>query len=772
MWEAFFCVRRMSVLLLRVLAQSARLAIFHCFLLFVIFPLPKIAEADPRLDLSLTDHVAQELLVKFRQGESSEKPIGKPVLHDRIEYKTVKYQVLKRHHFSHLGFEHWKLAENQRLIDVIKQLKADPDVLLVEPNYRRYPRNNRFISPETATELSNKRLSQIRLTELRASSAASVVTEPVVVIIDDAFDLSHVDLQNKFVFPFDARDSDQESLDFDPSPDICLDEDSGAIVNEVHGTQVMGVLAANGTVIKGASETRNIIPVRIGCNYTVSAELAAFNWAIEKNADIVNISYGGPQYSEFERDAILQLREKNTLVVAAAGNLQVSNDKIPDYPSSLDLPNIISVAALTPDNKLAPWSQYGQTSVDIAAPGGENDIATTYIDNQYVQTSGTSFSAPFVSGVAASLLSRHPTASVYDIKAAILASVAPLKGKDKARLVTDGYVDAMAAHDLLTQEAMPVFVIKAVYIDDLLGNRNSQVERGEITELVVVIENIWADADSLRSLLASPALGISGVTRENAPVPGNKTVELRFPVDFSAGMQVQDLMFTLDLTGTYAASTKKFAYQRHFTVNTGSLSIGESIQAALKKTDQNQDEVHYYYVHVSEELREKGDLVFNLEMRGATPTYNANLLAKFGGLPQFDFSSYENSTQSVLSDAVSEGTFVSANMGLLAEQLVFNNALAGTYYIAVVSSKDATVSNIEYRLAIQWRQKRPNSRVKVFGLGCSAGLLPDFDAGSGNDLDLISSNTLKHTDPVLPILLVLSFIALFVRGKSFSKRRV
>jgi len=133
---------------------------------------------------------------------------------------------------------------------------------------------------------------------------------------------------------------------------------------------------------------------------------------------------GGGGYSLALKDAILTANDAGILFVAAAGNSRKNTDRRPHYPSSYDVPNIISVAATDHNDALAGFSNYGPNSVDLGAPGVT--IGSTYPSNSYVYMSGTSMAAPHVAGAAALIMAENPTISVDVLKAKILDSIDPI----------------------------------------------------------------------------------------------------------------------------------------------------------------------------------------------------------------------------------------------------------------------------------------------------------------------------------------------------------
>jgi hypothetical protein len=103
----------------------------------------------------------------------------------------------------------------------------------------------------------------------------------------------------------------------------------------------------------------------LGSGYT-SDMIEAIDYASEKGAHIINLSWGGGGYSQALKDAI---DASSAIVVCAAGNDGQNNNDTPHYPSSYDSNNIISVAATDQNDNLASFSNYGDGPVDIGAPG-------------------------------------------------------------------------------------------------------------------------------------------------------------------------------------------------------------------------------------------------------------------------------------------------------------------------------------------------------------------------------------------------------------------
>jgi subtilisin family serine protease len=163
-----------------------------------------------------------------------------------------------------------------------------------------------------------------------------------------------------------------------------------------HGTMVAGL------VYRFAPKA-TLLPVKVldsnGTGHLWST-LEGIRYAIARGARVLNLSFGSAQNSQLLHNTIRQAWSMGVLVVASAGN---GNTNVPQYPAGY--PEALTVASLNNNNTKASFSNYG-SFVDVSAPGVF--IISTYWDGRYAAWSGTSFSAPMVSGAAALLLSAKP----------------------------------------------------------------------------------------------------------------------------------------------------------------------------------------------------------------------------------------------------------------------------------------------------------------------------------------------------------------------------
>jgi subtilisin family serine protease len=231
-----------------------------------------------------------------------------------------------------------------------------------------------------------------------------------------------------------------------------IDDDSNGIVDDVHGANfvsdngnpnddnghgshcagTIGGRGNNGVGVAGVNWQVKIMALKFlssnGSGYTSDA-IAAIEYAIAMknrgvNIRVLNNSWGGGSFSQSLRDAISASNNAGILFVAAAGNEANDNNSSPSYPASYNVANVISVAAVDRNGNLASFSNYGNTSVDLGAPGVS--ILSTVLGSNYSSFSGTSMAAPHVSGVAALVLSREPSLSLVDLKSRLLTTVKPL----------------------------------------------------------------------------------------------------------------------------------------------------------------------------------------------------------------------------------------------------------------------------------------------------------------------------------------------------------
>ena len=230
-----------------------------------------------------------------------------------------------------------------------------------------------------------------------------------------------------------------------------------------HGTGVAGILGAvtnNSAGGAGVAWHLRIMALKVfetgGGDATTTTDLMhAIRYADAEGVSISCFSWISAVKSRALEDVMGASPE---LFVAAAGNLGTSNDATPYYPAAYRLPNLITVAATDQNDRLAPFSNYGLTSVDLAAPGTGilvyacDDPGDGTVTCGYYHADGTSMAVPQVAGVAALVKSVNPSLTAPQIKTLLLTStdVLPsLAGKVNTSGRLDAYKAVLAAQDTL-----------------------------------------------------------------------------------------------------------------------------------------------------------------------------------------------------------------------------------------------------------------------------------------------------------------------------------
>jgi subtilisin family serine protease len=231
----------------------------------------------------------------------------------------------------------------------------------------------------------------------------------IVAVIDTGVDSSHPDLQGNLVPGYSPYDDS-----FDPK------DENG------HGTHCAGTIGARGdnaSGVAGVNWNVKVMPIRFmgpqGSGTTADA-IKGIDWAVEHGAKVLSNSWGGSGRSDQLLAAIERARDKGVLFIAAAGNESNDNDKNPTYPAAYKVDNMITVAASDRNEKLANFSNFGKTSVHLAAPGV--DIYSTYKGATYRSLSGTSMATPHVAGAAALLWGYRPELRYAEVRKRLLDS--------------------------------------------------------------------------------------------------------------------------------------------------------------------------------------------------------------------------------------------------------------------------------------------------------------------------------------------------------------
>ncbi len=391
------------------------------------------------------EHTPDEIIVKFKSGTSDERisvinSKNKVISAEKIVKKNLKADenkkadVAKKHGLDRIYL--LKLPKHTDMAEALNAYNANHDVEYAEPNYFFHvdltPNDPRFGS-------------LWGLTKIQAPEAWDIQTgssDIVVAVIDTGVNYNHVDLAanmwtNVGEIPGNGIDDDNNSYIDDTQGWNFYNNNSDTMDNLYpydHGTHCAGTIAGvgnNSIGVVGVSWNAKIMPIKfLGPSGGSSSDaVKAIQYAIDNGADIMSNSWGGSYYSAALEDAISAANAAGILFIAAAGNggydqIGDDTDVIPHYPSSYNLPNIISVAATNGYDGRAGFSNYGLVSVDLGAPGV--GITSTTPGNNYESWSGTSMATPHVAGAAALIMTQYPNITHNALKAKILDSVDPV----------------------------------------------------------------------------------------------------------------------------------------------------------------------------------------------------------------------------------------------------------------------------------------------------------------------------------------------------------
>ncbi len=275
----------------------------------------------------------------------------------------------------------------------------------------------------------------------------------IVAVIDTGIDYEHPDLKAniwtnmKELNGKKGVDDDGNGVIDDIHGYNAITEDGNALDDQGHGSHCAGTIGGagnNALGVAGVNWNTSLMAVKfLGADGSGSTETAikAIQYATKMGAKVMSNSWGGGGFSQALLDAISESNKAGALFVAAAGNSASNNDKLENYPSNYDLPNILAVSAIDNRGKLANFSSYGLKKVHIGAPG-VNILSTT--GGAYDSFSGTSMATPHVAGVAALVWGNDPKLTALELKARLIATAKPIASL-KGKVSSGGMVDAFAA---------------------------------------------------------------------------------------------------------------------------------------------------------------------------------------------------------------------------------------------------------------------------------------------------------------------------------------
>lgn len=322
----------------------------------------------------------------------------------------------------------FRIVGRRPVEDVQRELRADAAVRSAQPNFRYILQDQKTVVV-TEGDPAQYALAKLRLPEAHGLAHGNGV---IVAVIDSAIDADHPELAGSITASFDALDSKSEP--------------------HVHGTGIAGAIVAHARLM-GSAPSAKILAIRAFGVTQGTVESASFtilkslDYAAAHGAQIINMSFAGPKDALVSR-GIAAAAAKSIVMVAASGN---AGPKSPPLHPAADA-QVIAVSATDADDRLFAASNRG-SHVAVAAPGV--DIFLPAPNGKYQMTSGTSFSAAYISGLAALVLERRPTLTPAEVRAILTTSARDLGVPGRDDLFGAGEADACRAVQAVPENAVP-----------------------------------------------------------------------------------------------------------------------------------------------------------------------------------------------------------------------------------------------------------------------------------------------------------------------------
>ena len=355
--------------------------------------------------------VTNELVVEIDGAQSDAQAYELARRHGLVRLRSQNFPLIG----ATIGL--FRIADRRAAETVSRELAADANVRSVQPNFRYVLQDQK--SALTAGDPGQYAVAELRLPEAHKLANGANIT---IAVIDSGIDVKHPELANSIADSFDALGSKEGP--------------------HVHGTGVAGAIVAHARLM-GSAPAARILAIRAFGKASSGAESTSFvilrgmDYAAAHGAQIVNMSFAGPKDALIER-GIAALAGKGIVMVAAAGNAGAKSP--PLYPAANA--NVIAISATDAQDKLFTASNRGGY-IAVAAPGV--DVFLPAPEEKYQITSGTSFSAAYVSGLAGLMLERNPALKPEELRSILMKTAHDLGSPGRDDLFGAGEADAFAA---------------------------------------------------------------------------------------------------------------------------------------------------------------------------------------------------------------------------------------------------------------------------------------------------------------------------------------
>ena len=453
-----------------------------------------------------------------------------------------------------------KIPEDLNPIQVIQDLKTDPNVEYAEPIYKRYF----FDIPNDPKYPEQDYLKQIKAPEAWDKQKGD--SNVVIAINDGGVDLKHEDLKaNLWTNEVEANgipgiDDDNNGFiddihgwdfgDNDPDPS----NPPSDIMYFDHGTHCAGIASAitdNNIGVSGVSWNCKIMPIKISSENAWPLIIGYYGiiYAADNGADIISNSWGGTGYLQWEQDVIDYAYSKGSIVVCATADI---GGDILIYPSAYH--HSISVAAVDVDDTKLWFSTYGP-SIDICAPG--NNILSTIPGNSYEIHMGTSMACPIVAGVFGLVKSLHQDWDNDQIIKQVLLSSDDINSKNPSfkYQLGHGRINAFSALTLsnLPEPDARFSLDSFEFNDSLYGDNDNVFEPGETVVLKTVLRNYSigkANSASFILTCANPKIEILSGDHSGISFQADTTMQFEFLIKLNEELKSKNVELEISMETT------------------------------------------------------------------------------------------------------------------------------------------------------------------------------------------------------------------------------
>lgn len=406
---------------------------------------------DGAIWVKLSNKFANNAKIDFETGKSvktvksSDLPFSRVLEGYGVRSTTMPFEVANDPKLKNIV-----RIEFQNISEVDQLLKA-----ISENEYVEYAEKVPYLkSTVTPDDSDYNNATQWNLFQINAEDAWNISignAAVTVAIVDDAVEITHPDLApvvwtnpgeianngidddgNGYVDDLNGWDAADQNNDPNP-PDNTY----------YHGTHVAGISGAatdNATGVASIGHNLTLIPVK--ATNSASAVTHGYEgiiYAVAAGADVINMSWGGSGSSQTAQNIITYASNEGIVLVAAAGNDNVSSVF---YPAGYS--EVIAVASTTFGDSKSNFSNYGSW-IDISAPGSA--IYSTVPGGGYQTKQGTSMASPLVAGLAGLMLSHNQSLSPADIKNCLYTTAENIDAENPSYVgeLGAGRIDALAA---------------------------------------------------------------------------------------------------------------------------------------------------------------------------------------------------------------------------------------------------------------------------------------------------------------------------------------